>query len=458
MISLGVRSARPGAAWRGASGAVLACLLLFLGACQTGTVAERGAPAQPAPQPIQPQVEFEPPEPIAPTEPVTRIDPDGPARVGLLLPLSGRHAATGQALLNAAQLAVFDAEVDRFELRIHDTKGTPAGAREAVRTALQEGVHLILGPLFGTSVQAVAPEAQAAGVSVIAFSNDRSVADEGVYVIGLAPEPQVHRIVSYAARQGLVRFAALAPETPYGTAVVRALREATQRNGVFLSKVVLYDPNSQDLSAEVRNLADYDARHRALLEQRQVLSSRSDEAAKLALKRLDGLETLGPPDFEAILVPESGQRLQAVAPMLAYFDVDPTQVRYLGTSLWEDRTIVREPTLQGAWFTAPQPDLWRGFAERYEEAFGERPPRLVTLAYDATALAAVLTGLAVQQNVTPDFGPEVLNQPSGFSGIDGPFRFGPQGEVERNLAILQIRDGEFVVLDPAPKNFQAVGF
>ena len=156
-----------------------------------------------------------------------------------------------------------------------------------------------------------------------------------------------------------------------------------------------------------------------------------------------------------MLLPTGGQRLQAVAPMLAYFDIDPAEVRYLGTSQWEHPEVSKEPVLYGGWFTAPPPALWADFQARYKDIYGVPPPRVATLGYDAAALAAALTRAAYGAGLEPDFSLRALTQPAGFSGIDGAFRFLPSGEVERQLAILTVRrGGGFEVLDPAPLGFQ----
>ncbi len=432
-------------------------LLIVLSACQDATVPKPPPQTQaalPLPGPAVEEVSADVESFLAGTA-VTRVDLSQGARVALLLPLSGRHARIGQALLNAAQIALFDIAGDRFTLVVRDTAGTPQGAQAALRSALMESVHFVLGPLFATSVAAIAPEVRAAGLIAIAFSNDRAVAGDGVFVMGLAPRPQVYRLMDFARRQGLTRFAVLAPRTPYGDAVVQALQEATLRNGLELSKVVSYQPDSADLSAEVRLLGDYDLRRQALLAQRKILAARPDDASKLALKRLDKLETLGAPDFQAILLPTGGQRLQAIAPMLAYFDIDPAEVRYLGTSQWENPEISKEPVLAGGWFTAPPPELWANFQVRYKDIYGTPPPRVATLGYDAAALVAVLTRAAYGAGREPDFSLQALTQSSGFSGVDGAFRFLLSGEVERQLAILKVRrGGGFEVLDPAPIGFR----
>ena len=461
MISLALLPRRR-PAHRGPIALALGALLL-LAACQASTVPKSIPPAQPAPDPSQAPAQIlggplraetaEPPAGAGGAI-ITQTDLDSRIRVGLLLPLSGPQARLGQALLNAAQLALFDVGSDGFALVVGDTGGTPAGAVAATQEVLAKGAELILGPLFATSVEAMAATARTANVNVVAFSNDRAVAGDGIFVVGLGPRPQIKRLVGYAVSQALTRLAVLAPDTPYGAAVVEAARETAADAGAELSRVVLYNVDAADRSPEARLLADYDARHQELLKQRQILAASDDEASKLALKRLDGLETLGPPDFQAVILPDGGTRLQAIAPLLAYFDVDPAEVRFLGTALWDDPELGSEPALQNGWFTAPPPILWTTFRERYQKTFGEAPPRLATLAYDTAALAAVLARGALESGQEPDFSQIALTQPSGFAGIDGVFRFLPTGEVERALAILEMRRDGFKVIDEAPRNFQ----
>ena len=49
-----------------------------------------------------------------------------------------------------------------------------------------------------------------------------------------------------------------------------------------------------------------------------------------------------------------------------------------------------------------------------------------------------------------------MTQPSGFSGVDGIFRFTPNGLVERGLAVYELEKGGAKVIDPAPKDFRAL--
>ena len=120
----------------------------------------------------------------------------GAARVGILVPLTGKTAPLGQAMLNAAQMAMFDFADADFELLPHDTAGRPEDASFAATIVIGDGANLLIGPLLAHSVQAVAPISRAAGVPVIGFSSDRTVAGDGVYTRGFLPENEAERVVT----------------------------------------------------------------------------------------------------------------------------------------------------------------------------------------------------------------------------------------------------------------------
>ncbi|WP_245986428.1 penicillin-binding protein activator [Azospirillum thermophilum] len=335
-------------------------------------------------------------------------------KVAILLPLSGQNAQIGQAMLEAAQLALFDLAGDRFELLPRDTKGTPPGAAEAARQSIAEGARLILGPLFGAEVAAVKPVAINAGVDVLAFTNDWTQAGGGTYVMGFVPADQVNRVAGFARSRGISRFVALAPRNPYGDAVVSALQSASQRLGIS-AQVERYEQTVTDLSLPARQV---------------------------------------PPQSQAVLLAEGGQRAQGLAQALAANGSSPQQVKFLGTGLWDDPTLGQEPALVGAWFAAPAPQSRADFEGRFERTYGRKPPRIATLAYDATAIAAVLAKMG---SPAAPFDRTALTNPGGFEGIDGLFRLRDNGMVERGLAVLEVTPAGSRVLDPAPASFDVLG-
>lgn len=422
-------------------------------------------PATEAPQPLPPataapQAEAPPaaPAPVVPVvpegapPPVTTPSTTRPI-VALLLPLSGPNAALGRALLNAAELATFDIGNDSFTLLPRDTAGTPEGATAAAQSALAAGASLILGPLFATEVPAVAQVARPAGINVIALSNDRSVAGPGVFVMGVSPQGQIARIITFAVSRGLHNFAALLPNNNFGSAVEDAFRSSAAAAGAQVAIVVHYDPGA-DATDAVRRLAAFETNGGGPpAPQAPAAQAQAPQAQAPQTGGGDAAAAPAPSGgFDAVLMPDFGDRLLSIAPLLPYDDIDPAQVRFLGSALWEDPRVTREPSLAGGWFAAPPPDARADFVKRYQSVYGQLPPRLTTLTYDATALAAVLA----RSPNGPDFSTQAISNPNGFAGTDGIFRFRSDGTAERGLAVLEVQRSGFKVISPAPEDFRNV--
>ena len=398
--------------------------------------------------------------------------PAGAITITLLLPMSSADEnvrALASTLLQAAQLALFDVARPKLLLRVQDTSGTPAGARTAAQEALAAGTDLIIGPLFATSVQAIAPVLAGSSVPALAFSNDRSVASRNIWLLGFIPEDNIDRAIAQTIGQGLTRFGALLPRGEYGERLGRTLGERIARYGGELVQVEVYPPDAPGMFEPVKRLAQYETRraaHRTEMNRLKteamllappdmasdkLFDSIRDIAPELvsnyeALKRV---ETLGEIPYDAVFMPEGGLALRNLAPLLPYFDVDPRRVKFVGTGLWDDPELGQEPPLHGGWYAAPDAGLWRKFSDHYADKFKTRPARLASIAYDAVSLAA---RLAAVHAVAP-FSQETLTDPNGFAGIDGILRLTLNGLAERGLAVHEIQRTKTVVISPAPSSF-----
>ena len=337
-------------------------------------------------------------------------------KVALLVPLSGKHAQLGQAMLNAAQLALFDVGYTNFELMPRDTKGTAEGAAAAATDAAQNGAQLILGPVFAEEVRAAKPAARAANLSMIAFSTDWALADDRTFVMGFLPFDQIERITQYAAAQNLRRVGIISPSTEYGRTVTPAYQTIAARSGIQTPAAITIH-EGQNAMASVQQFAK---------------SAQS---------------------IDAVFMPLGGTTASSVSAMLLQSGVGPN-VRRLGTGLFDDPSLARKPEMAGAWFAAPSPQSRANFESRFQQNYGGTPPRIATLSYDATALAATLAQRGYQAGNAPSFDRASITNPNGFAGLDGIFRFRGNGLAERGLAILEFQGGQIKVVDPAPSSFQ----
>lgn len=400
------------------------------------------------------------------TRPVQQVDvppvqqEGDTVKIALLLPLSGENAELGALLFNAAELALFQLGSSHIELLPRDTGGTAEGAAQAAQNALASGAQLILGPVFASSVRAVAPIAQLGRVTVLAFTTDRRLAGDGVFVMGYTPEEQVARILQYSGSQGLTQLAALVPDTPYGNKVLNAVNRVGAQYGTQLLDIVQYPPDAESLSDRMKNaiqdIAQYGARREAWEIRKNSLESRlaadpDNTALQRQLEAHNRRDTIGGVNYQALVLPESGARLRVVASLLPHYDVDPGEVQLLGTGLWADPSLGREPALQGGWFAAPSLQADTRFRTTYERAYGTQPPLIASLVYDSIALATILA-----PNGVPNYTLPALTNPNGFRGSQGIFRLLPEGVVEHGLAVIELTPDGFQEIDPAPTSFQVL--
>jgi len=356
-------------------------------------------------------------------------------RAALLLPFSHPNAAArGEAsnLLRAAELALFEHGSDTLVLMPKDTGGTAEGARQAAQAAIDDGADIILGPLFGTAAIAAGQVARRYDIPVLAFSTDTSIAGNGIYLLSLPPEQEVARITQYVSLLGVERFAFIGPGGAYGNAVRNALAENAELNGGRLTAEETYVGGVEAMTSAARRLAQ--------------LGFTSLEAEDAMM--FNSSEWIPSPNapFQAVMLPEGGTRLRTLGPLLPYHEIDPLIIRFLGTGLWNNEETRREPVLHGGWFAGPDAEAHEAFVTRYQAAFGDEPSRIASHAYDGVLLSIFFANEGEVSH-------EALEDPEGFYGADGLFRFRADGQIERGLAIYEVRRNEFRVIEPAPREF-----
>lgn len=395
------------------------------------------------------------PQPTAKSGPPARFDSRGrmnplhlrgsePVRVALLLPFSGSTPAVqkvASSMFDAAQLAAFEAGDDRFLLMPKDTRGSTDGAAAAAREALSEGAEIILGPLFAEDVAAVATIAREARTPVIGFSSDTASAGDGVYLLSFPPELEVERVTNFAMGRGIQRFGLIRPANEFGDRVSSAFsREIAERGGILVHEE-RYEQDPDAMLAPAKRLAAYS---------REVIPPEMRHDFDPKKPGSTGASNAFAQGYQAVLMPEQGTLLRALAPLLPYYNVNINRVKLLGLSAWNNPRLTREPALRGGWFAAPDPTITDRFDSRFRAVFGEAPPKLASLAYDASLLAARIAQAPRRRG---RFDETAIANPNGYLGADGLFRFAESGRIERGLAILEIQPTGIKVIDPAPQRF-----
>jgi len=375
---------------------------VVLAACTSTNLGNLGTTDAPPPQPAEAQ-------------PGAAIG-TGQIRVALILPLSapGNAGVAALSMKNAAEMALAEFKNPNIQLLVKDDAGNPQNAQAAAQQAIGEGAEIIIGPLFAQAVSAVGVVARQRNIPVIAFSTDASVASRGVYLLSFLPETDVRRIVEYQVSRGKRSFGALLPDNAYGTVVQAAFQQDVASRGGRVLVLEKYpgDPNR--------------------------IAEPAQRVAQVANQ------------IDSVFIPDGADAVPQVVRALAAAKVNFNRVQLLGTGLWDDPRIFSDKDLQGGLYAAPAPDGFRSFATRYRARYNQDPVRTATLAYDAVALVAALVKTQGEQR----FSEQTLTNASGFAGIDGVFRFRPEGTNDRGLAVMRVTPNGGQIVSPAPKTFR----
>jgi ABC-type branched-subunit amino acid transport system substrate-binding protein len=369
----------------------MAAILLLTAACQT--VVPRGGRVPSAQKP----------EPIV-------IPADGKHHVALLVPLTGPDADVGRALANATAVALIDTGNTTITVQTYDTA---LGAAGAAQRALADGSKLILGPLRGDNVVAVAEIAQTRNVPIISFSNDIGVAGRNAFLLGHLPDQSISRTVRFAKSRGLNRFGAIVPKTVYGQRASSDFTRAVKNAGGTLVSIQEIDGSTASIDAATRRL-----------------------------------ESAG--QVDAVMVADTGRSAMAIVPSIRSHGMKNAKI--LGTELWNiDSTLAGNAAMRGAWFSSVSDGYFRTFAAKYRTRYGNTPLRLASLGYDSILLTM---RVAPKWKLGTTFPINQLTDKDGFIGIDGAFRFTADGMSERMLEVQEIQKGKFVTIDAAPQTFK----
>jgi ABC-type branched-subunit amino acid transport system substrate-binding protein len=357
---------------------------------------------------------------------VTSPGGGGSVQVALLVPSGSGQSQDelfGSNLENAARLAMNDLSGVNIDLRVYKTAGNPAQAAAVARQAVSEGAQVILGPFYSEEANAAGVAVASSGVNVMAFSNNAAIAGGNVFVLGQTFDVTARRLASYAVRNGKSKVLIVHDRNVAGEVGKAAIERGVAAAGGSVVGVASYEFSQNGIVQAASGI---------------VGSARSTGATAL------------------FLTADTAGALPLLSQLLVDNGIDRNTTQFIGLTRWDiPPATISLPGVQGGWFAMPDPGLTAQFRSRYESAYGSQPVPVAALAYDGIAAIGALAGRV--KDGSP-IGKGDLTQSAGFAGVSGIFRLLPNGTNQRGLAIAQIRSGQVVVIDAAPRSFGGAGF
>lgn len=415
-----------------------------------------------------------------------RVDVN-PHAVGLLLPMSGKYKAVGDAVLRGVKLAFNGSDV---ELIVKDTQGDVNATGQAMeQLAYDEGALTVLGPIVGDEAKRAALVAEELQVPLLTLTRQEDITNIGPYVFRnmLTNSAQAHAIADYAIKEkGFKSFAVLYPNLPYGVELANAFWDDVVAAGGQVRGAETYAHDQTTFTTEAKKLVGryyLEDRGDYLEGVRDVQQQTSGMDAFHKRKAFEKMRGQVEPviDFEAIFLPDEWKRVSLVAPALAVEDIvtnacdtrDLERIRkttgkrnlktvmLLGTNAWSSgkgASGVPELVERGGkfvncsvyvdgFFVDSQRPATRRFVQAYREAYNSAPGLLEAYGYDSARMVRQLLDSKQPPRSRGDFR-EALASIKDFDGATGKTTFDDKREAQKPLFFLSVTNKGITELTP----------
>ena len=362
-------------------------------------------------------------------------------KVGVMLPLSGEHSEIGNLILNAIEMAVFQTEENKLELHIKDTEAKSDKAKKVLSELIDEGVKVVIGPLFSKSLAAIQSEVTSKNINIFALTNNINLRNKGIWIFGVDPQAQTEKVLRYALEKGSKNIAALLPQNAYGLLLFDTITSFTQANLMKIEKIEFYNFSLESQRKTAQKISKGFKEYKLYLDKIKEQDNEEEKVNEVLFMEKP---------FDSVFIAAAGQNLTVLSSQLQYNNVDPKIVQYLGISSWEDSSIVNEPALEGGVFVTTSEMYQKKIKLIYKNSFGKEMPKIAMIAYDIVALLGSLNYSRSSFNIY-----DLVNE-EGYIGLRGLFRLKKNGVVERAFQLKKIKNKKFTILKKANNQFSGL--
>ena len=414
--------------------------------------------------------------------------------VGVLLPLSGRYKAVGEAVLRGIKLALAGSDI---ELVVKDTQGDVNVTGQAMeQLAFDEGAIAVLGPITVDESRRAALLAEELQVPLLTLTRQEDITGIGPFVFRnmLTNSAQARAIADFAMKQkGFKSFAMLYPNMTYGVELANDFWDHVVANGGQVRGAETYDHDQTTFTTEAKKLVG-----RYYLEDRLdyiegVREVQKETTGQDAFRRRKAMEKMKGNvepiiDFEAIFIPDEWKRVSLVAPALAVEDIvtnacdardlerirkttgrkDLKTVMLLGTNAWSSekgasgmpqlverggKFVTCSVYVDGFFVDSQRPATQR-FVKAYRQANPGDPGLFEAYGYDSARMVRQILESKQAPKSRGEFRESLANV-KDFDGATGKTSFDEKREARKPLFLLSVSNKG--VTEVPPEQSAALG-
>ena len=351
-------------------------------------------------------------------------------KIGLIVPLSGENSIIGEKIIKSIRMAINKINDERIEIIPKDTKSNPIDALKASKELYENGIRIIIGPVFNESTKYLD---DLKDVTFISFTNKLIGNPENVISAGVNAISQLQTIKRFNIKNNLSKSIFLVPKSKFK----KEIELAINKTKIDHKEVFYYDKEATKLTKQIENLTKYQIRKNNLKYEIKRIESLSFKDKEKRIQNLKKKDTLGNINFDSVVIADFDENLKSVATSLLYTDVSSKRISYITLNQWFDESLLKESSLHPIYFPSINKKNYELFMSDFKDTYGVDGDQLSFLSYDLLGLVYFL----IYKN---DFNisKKIFYKKNKFKGKIGIFEIN-KNTITHQLNFYSIEDNEF---------------
>jgi len=304
-------------------------------------------------------------------------------KIGLIVPLSGENKEIGESILNSVRLAINKINNNKIQIVPKDTKSNPEQTLKVSKELYQNGIKIILGPVFNKNL-AYLDELNE--VFFISFTNKILNNPNNVIAAGINAVSQIKAISKFQELSNLERSIFLIPNSNFKNEI----EEAISSTKIKLKNTFIYDTDPTLLTAQIEKLTRYHQRKQRLKDEIERIKNSEQANKEKIITSLEKKDTLGGINFDSVIIADFDESLKSVTTSLLYTDVSSKRIHYICMNQWFDKSLLKEKSLQPIYFPSVNKNNYEEYLNEYLKTFNKYPNQISFLSYDLVGLVYFL--------------------------------------------------------------------
>ncbi|WP_440908828.1 ABC transporter substrate-binding protein [Candidatus Pelagibacter sp.] len=354
-------------------------------------------------------------------------------KIGLLIPTSNENYEFGQTIIKAVRMAMNDINSDKIEIIIKDSKKDPTTALRSSMELKQQGVNLVIGPVFYESLEYLDEIDE---MIFLSLTNKTTDLPNNVISSGVNSTSQLNAIKKFLKENEIKDTIFLTPKISYEQELQRGIKKSK----IKIKKNHFYDREPTKLTKQIEEITNYKIRKQNLDDEIYRVENSNEFNKEKKLQELKMNYTLGEVDFDSVIIADFEESLKSVTTSLLYSDISPTEKYFITLNQWFDKSLIQEKDIQPIYYPSINKNNFEKYKLRYQLEFNEEPNHLSLLSYD---LVGLVYYLAYQNNFKFNDVKKLFKRKNSFKGKIGIFDI-KNNEINHRLNFYKVENKKLI--------------